>query len=76
MSELAMLNDRAITDDEMLMHVRQLVAQYYKQLRELKRDNKELQKKMEYTNKKTEQSEGKIGTTRQNLSEIEERLRN
>ena len=72
-SDLKLLNDKTVEDLDMLVHMRQFLANHGKQLRDLRKENKELLKKIECTNKKTEQSDSRIQSTRQSLMEGEEK---
>ena len=72
-SDLKLLNDKTVEDLDMLVHMRQFLANHGKQLRDLRKENKELLQKIEFANKKTEQSDSRIQSTRQSLMEGEEK---
>ena len=73
--ELGPLNDMALTDEEMLFHIRQFIASLAKKVKEQNKEAKETRIKCEGAVKKAETQESKVNGTRQTIVDITEKFR-
>ena len=74
-TELAVLNDLDISDEEMLFHMRQFIATFAKRIQETSQDTKETRIKLETAFKKTEDTGNKVSSTRQSIVDIMDKLK-